>query len=265
MTRFCPDPRLAPSMTPRGTHYPLPSLAFSALSRDGCIIATISGDLDIACVPALREQILGLLGPRANRIVVDLSGVTFCDASGLAVLFGAGRRAWLLGGVLRLAAPAPPVTAVLRLTGLDVHFEIFDTVPAAVSAPATPSARPASLDRRMSGGPDGQPAEPGRSWRWTAAADDDGVREAVAAVLAHADAWRDADPDRRLTRPLSALAGAHAGPNGSDLIEAAGSLLIGLLRYPLTHSPAVAATATELRRRLLQSGPHRPVVHGRTC
>jgi anti-sigma B factor antagonist len=269
MTRFCLEPRWAPSMTPRGISYPLPSLAFSVLSRDGYTIATISGDLDIACVPVLREQILGLLGPRANRIVVDLSGVTFCDASGLAVLIGAGRRAWLLGGALRLAAPAPAVTAVLRLTGLDVYFEIFDTVAAAVSAPARPSARAASLHRRVpggpAGGPPGPPADPGRSWRWTAAADDDGVREAVAAVLAHADAWRDADPDRRLTRPLSALARAHAGPNRSDLTEAARSLLAGLLRYPLTHSPAVAATATELRRRLLQSGPHRPAVHGRTC
>ena len=53
----------------------------------------------------------GRPGPHANRIVVDLSQVTFCDASGLAVLIGARRRAWLLGGSLRLAAPAPPVAA----------------------------------------------------------------------------------------------------------------------------------------------------------
>jgi hypothetical protein len=52
------------------------------------------------------------------------------------VLVGVGRRAWLLGGVLRLTAPSPPVAAVLRLTGLDAHFEIFATVPAATGAPA---------------------------------------------------------------------------------------------------------------------------------
>jgi len=99
----------------------------------------------------------------------------------------------------------------------------------------------------------------------TAADDaDDDVHEAVTALLAHADAWRDADPDRRLTRPLSALARAHASADRGDLAEAARSLLAGLLRHPLTYSPAVAATATELRR-LLPSGPYRPAVHGRSC
>jgi anti-sigma B factor antagonist len=248
-------------MTPHDIDYSLPSLTFSVRSRAGYTIAAISGDLDIACVPALREQLLGLLGPHANRIVVDLSGVTFCDASGLAVLIGARRRAWLLGGALRLAAPAPPVAAVLRLTGLDAHFEIFATVLAATSAAARAPAPDASLHRQ----PPGTPLpDPGRPWRWTAAADDDGVHEAVTALLAHADAWRDADPDRRLTRPLRALARAHADANRADLMEAARSLLAGLLRYPLTHSPAVAATATELRR-LLPSGPQRTAVHGRAC
>ena len=44
----------------------------------------------------LREWLLGLLRPDVSRIVIDLSGVAFCDASGLAVLVGASRRAGLL-------------------------------------------------------------------------------------------------------------------------------------------------------------------------
>jgi hypothetical protein len=121
-----------------------------------------------------------------------------------------------------------------------------------------------SPHREAPAGPPGIPAAgPSRPGRQPAAADDDDVHEAVTALLAHADAWRDADPDRRLTRPLSALARAHAGANRGDLREAARSLLAGLLRHPLTHSPAVAATATELRR-LVPSGPYRPAVHGRS-
>ena len=95
---------------------------------------TVSGEIDIASAPVLREQLLGLLRPPASRIVIDLSGVTFCDASGLAVLVAASRRAGLLDGVLRLAAPAPLTATVLRLTGLDSRFEIFATVPDALSA-----------------------------------------------------------------------------------------------------------------------------------
>jgi hypothetical protein len=90
------------------------------------------------------------------------------------------------------------------------------------------------------------------------------VRKVVTALLAQADAWRDADPDRQLTRPLRALARAHASADRAGLIEAARSLLAGLLRHPLTHSPAVAATATELRR-LLPSGPHRPAAGRRAA
>ena len=124
-----------PNMAPREIDHVLPGPALSVRRQDGYTIVTISGGLDIACAPALREQLLGLLRPQASRIVVDLSGVTSCDASGLAVLVGARRRARLLNGVLRLAAPAPPVAAVLLLTGLDVRFEIFATVPAATRAP----------------------------------------------------------------------------------------------------------------------------------
>jgi anti-anti-sigma factor len=111
----------------------------SVSSRDDCVIATISGDLDIASGPALREELLHLLGTEVSHIVVDLSAVTFCDSSGLAVLIGVGRRAGLLGGWLRLVAPAPQVTAVLRLTGLDLQFEIFETTEAASSSRRLPA------------------------------------------------------------------------------------------------------------------------------
>ena len=55
--------------------------------------------------------------------------------AGLAALVGASRRAGQLDGVLRLAAPTPVAAALLRLTGLDWRFEIFATVPDAISAP----------------------------------------------------------------------------------------------------------------------------------
>ncbi len=123
-------------------------IAFSVRSQNGFTVATINGELAVARVPALRELLLGLPGGQASRIIIDLSRVTCCDVTGLAVLVGVGRRAGLLGGVLRLAAPTPSVAAVLHLTGLDVHFEIFATVSAA-AAPARLGIPDASLQRRI--------------------------------------------------------------------------------------------------------------------
>ena len=110
-----------------------PGTDTSAGSRGGYSIATLAGELDISCAPALRERLFGLLAA-SNRIVVDMSGVSGCDASGLAVLVGTARRAERLGGVLRLAAPAPQVAKVIRVTGLDRRLETFATVEAATAS-----------------------------------------------------------------------------------------------------------------------------------
>jgi anti-anti-sigma factor len=132
-------------MAPRAIDHVSPAPALSVRRKDGYTIVSISGDIDIARAPALREQLLGLLRPGASRLVIDLSGVTFCDASGLAVLVGVARRVGFLGVALCLAAPAPLVSTILRLTGLDSRFEIFAAVPEAIGVPAHPGVRDAGV------------------------------------------------------------------------------------------------------------------------
>lgn len=218
----------------------------SARAEHGHVIATLRGDLDIATAPALREQLLSLLRPGTSRLILDLSAVSYADASGLAVLVGTRRRAWLLGGFLRLAAPAPAVTMGLALTGLRRHLEVFPTVHAAITSPPSHTHR---HDRAANTGtgPAGTGLATARTWRCPDVGE---LRLAIAAVLAHADAWRDADPSRHFTTSLQALAQAHAGASHSAMTDAAQSLLNTLARRPLTHSPAVAGTASQLRRLL---------------
>ena len=85
-----------------------------------------------------------MLRPGASRLIVDLSAVGYADASGLAVLVGAGRRAGLLGGWLRLASPTPGVARVLSVTGLDRHLATFPTVADAITARHIAPIRPAA-------------------------------------------------------------------------------------------------------------------------
>ena len=128
----------------------------------------------------------------------------------------------------RLAAPAPPVTAVLRLDrpGLATR-DLRDCAGRRRRARPPLRVLGAGLHRHPPTGPASAHHQPtprdrcgGRQPR-----DDDDVRAAVTALLAHADAWTDADPDRRLTRPLRALARAHASADRAGLVEAARSLL----------------------------------------
>lgn len=223
-----------------------PSLGLSARTSGGITVAELAGELDIANAPVLREELLSLLRRSSSRLVVDLSKVSFCDASGLAVLVSTGRRAKLLGGFLRLAAVSPQVGRVLQMTGLQRSLANFATVQAAATGPraaqhskagpAAGAARAQLTPGSWHTGPLRVPADAGK------------LREAVAAVLTHADAWRDADPSRRFTPALRAMARAREGTDDTALDTAARSLLAALVRHPLAHSPDVAATATRLRR-----------------
>jgi anti-sigma B factor antagonist len=119
-------------MNSGATAKPGPSL--TAQTTGGITIAELTGELDIASAPALRDQLLGLLRPGSSQLVIDLSRVSFCDASGLAVLVNTARHARLLGGLLHLAAVSPQADRVLNITGLHRHLASFPTVEAAVTA-----------------------------------------------------------------------------------------------------------------------------------
>jgi anti-anti-sigma factor len=217
---------------------------------DGAVIVALGGDLDIASAPAVRERLLSLLRPGPCRLVIDMSAVRYADASGLAVLASTQRRAVLLGGALRLAALRPEVAGALTVTGLSRRLAAYPTVQAAVAGrkPGRRTDLPGTGPAVMAA--QALPAPP----RTEPGTDSGELHAAVAALLANADAWRDADPRRRFSPALRALAQADAGTSHMALVQAAWSLLSVLGREPLTYSPIVATTASRLRR-LFPAGP----------
>jgi anti-sigma B factor antagonist len=93
-------------------------------------VITLTGDLDIASTPSLRERLHIALRNTGAHVVIDLSGVTFCDASGLALLVGARRRTEPRGTTVALAAPRPQLAKLLHVTGL---FRVFTVLPSATT------------------------------------------------------------------------------------------------------------------------------------
>ncbi|WP_141580105.1 STAS domain-containing protein [Actinomadura sp. WMMA1423] len=105
-------------------------------------VITITGDLDISSAPSLRERLDVALRDAGPHVVIDLSGVTFCDASGLALLTGARRRAEREGASIVLAAPRPHMIRLLRVSGLSRMFAVRPSVDAARASGA--GVRPAA-------------------------------------------------------------------------------------------------------------------------
>ncbi|MER6950494.1 STAS domain-containing protein [Nonomuraea sp. NPDC000554] len=84
----------------------------------------LSGEIDIFSTKALRQSLLDLLRSSTSTFILDLSEVSFCDASGLAVLVGVQHRARAQGITLALAAPRPFMIRLLHMTGLDRSLPI---------------------------------------------------------------------------------------------------------------------------------------------
>jgi len=88
---------------------------------------SVHGEIDLYTVPKLQRELTSLLGASDPvRLVVDLSGVDFCDSTGVNVLLAAHRQAREKGGDLELAAPRPAVRKILQVTGLESVFTVTD-------------------------------------------------------------------------------------------------------------------------------------------
>jgi anti-sigma B factor antagonist len=108
-------------------------LEFSAHLLDGHAVVELRGELDLSNAPALRERLLDIAATQSASLILDLSGLTFMDSTGISVLVAAERRAHQLGGSLSLAGPQKVVARVLHITSLDRHFPTFGTVEEAVA------------------------------------------------------------------------------------------------------------------------------------
>jgi anti-sigma B factor antagonist len=94
-----------------------------------------AGELDAFTSPGLRSEVHQLIEVGgAERLVVDLSAVTFLDSSALGVLVGARRRLRERGGEVHLVEPRPTVMRIFEITQLDGVFELHPTRDDALAA-----------------------------------------------------------------------------------------------------------------------------------
>jgi anti-sigma B factor antagonist len=116
-----------------GGRVPLVELKVSSRAEGDRVIVALSGEIDLYTAPRLQSQLAAALNTEhAVRLVVDMSGVDFCDSTGMNVLLGAQRLAREHGGDVELSAPRPAVRKILQVTGLESVFTVVEgsaTVP----------------------------------------------------------------------------------------------------------------------------------------
>ena len=97
-------------------------------------LVVLSGEVDIYTAPRFRECLIELLDAGVDKLVIDLSAVTFIDSTALGVLIGGVRRVRAVGGAMTLVVTSRPVERVLSITGLDRVFDLHATRDAAIEA-----------------------------------------------------------------------------------------------------------------------------------
>jgi anti-sigma B factor antagonist len=102
----------------------------------GTAVVRVIGELDIATAPVLADALTRLEAP-CDRVVLDLSGLTFIDSTGLRLAITEHRRAVADGFDFAVAGATGPVLDVLQLTGLDVALPMAPDVTAALGDSAT--------------------------------------------------------------------------------------------------------------------------------
>jgi anti-sigma B factor antagonist len=112
-------------------HWPLTwhgedPLGYEIHSRGPLDIVVIDGELDIATAPDLGERLEPLAG-HGRHLILDLTGLRFCDAAGLRLFLRLHKHATAAGGSLHLAAPGRPVSRVITTARLS------DVVPVSAS------------------------------------------------------------------------------------------------------------------------------------
>lgn len=100
--------------------------------QDTQVVAAI-GEVDMATAPILRDQIAHCLAEPSNRLIIDLTAVTFLSSAGLNVLVQAHSQIRRLG----IVAVGRTTLRPLQLAGLDQTLTVYPSLAKAVADTVT--------------------------------------------------------------------------------------------------------------------------------
>ena len=84
--------------------------------------ASLAGEIDFSVTPKARQRLIALIEAGAPEIVLDLSGLSYIDSSGLALFIEARKILAESGRTIRIAAISPQVRKLFNLTQIGELF-----------------------------------------------------------------------------------------------------------------------------------------------
>ena len=102
--------------------------------RGEVVIASVSGELDLAGAPSTGDAIGSAVPTAARALVVDFTGLEFIDSSGIAMLFNLARRLGSRRQELHVVAVGgTPVARVLQIVEFERAAPVHETRDAALA------------------------------------------------------------------------------------------------------------------------------------
>jgi anti-anti-sigma factor len=98
---------------------PWSALAYHGSVRDGdSATVSLSGEIDIAAAPRLRDDLNRLHSEGIRNFVIDVERVSFIDSVGLSVVLALYRRCREEGGTVSVIHPTDRIRRTLEISGL---------------------------------------------------------------------------------------------------------------------------------------------------
>ncbi|HEX7188981.1 MAG TPA: STAS domain-containing protein [Actinomycetes bacterium] len=91
-------------------------------------VVSVGGEIDLETASQLGDHALDAVREVSPHVVLDLTGVTFMDSTGLKVLLTIQRRADLAGGSFAVVGASRSVRKILSLTGLDQTMTLHESL-----------------------------------------------------------------------------------------------------------------------------------------
>ena len=98
--------------------------------RDGeRLLVGLDGELDHYCAQSVRRELDGMLrDPTVRQLILDFSGLTFMDSSGIGVILGRYRVLRERGGSVAVIHMNDHVSRIFHMSGMDRVIHQLDKV-----------------------------------------------------------------------------------------------------------------------------------------